>query len=87
MSYVPMTGAEPMHMKEMRGALQAFRLRYGNQSNLGTRFLVLGDNMGVFAFWILKGRCTNAPLLHSQRKLASYTLATGSAGGRAMGVL
>ena len=60
-SSVPMTGAEPMHMKEMRSAWHAFRLDLGKKSNWGKRFLVLGDNLSV-VFAIPKGRCANVPL-------------------------
>ena len=78
-SYVPMDGKEPVHMKEMRSVLHSFKSRLGEPSNWGKRFLVLGDNLGV-VFAISKGRCTNVPLLYLQRKLAAYTLASGSAG-------
>ena len=84
-SYVTPTGAEPMRMKEMRSVLRAFRTRLKRPSNWGKGFLFVGDNLGV-VFAISKVRCTHVVLLHLQRTLAAYTLATGSAGG-AMGLL
>ena len=35
-SYVPLNGAEPMHMKEMRSVLLAFTTRLGKPSNWGS---------------------------------------------------
>ena len=65
-SFVPLTGKEPMHMKEMRSVLHAVRLRLSRPRNWNERFLVFGDNLGV-VFAVSKGRCTCLPLLFLQR--------------------
>ena len=50
-SYVQITRAEPVHMKEMRSVLQVARLRLQKKSNWGKRFVLFSDNVGVvFAF-------------------------------------
>ena len=72
----PMSDAEPIHIKEMRGLMAVVRRRVRNQSCWDQRLLVLGDNLGLMSA-LSKGRCQNPQLLMLMRRASAALLASG----------